>query len=103
MIESNGKKYYTTYELKDMINDESTELHQLWFAKMPHCKKAVYTEQISRILYEGKKNKLISIAEYTRSENGKKKYFAFLLDDVIEYVKKRETYKHYNIKIIEKE
>ena len=102
MIESNGKKYYTTYELKDMINDETTELHKLWFEKMPHCKNAVYIEQVSRILYEGKENKQISFAEFTRSENGKKKYFAFLLDDVIEFVKSRETYKHYNVKIVER-
>ena len=102
MIESKGKKYYTTYELKDIINDPDAELHKLWFKKMPHSKNVVYIEQVSRVLYEGKKNNQISFAEYTRSEKGTKKYFAFLLEDVIEYVKIRETYKHYNVKIVER-
>ena len=103
MIEHNGNKYYTTYEIKDLINDASTEIHKLWFEKMPHCKNGVYIDQVSRILYEGKKNKQISFAEFTKTEKGTKKYFAFLLDDVIEFIKIRETYKHYNITIIDKE
>ena len=103
MIENKGKKYYTTYEIKDMVNEPDTELHKLWFENMPHQRDFVLIEQVNRIMYEGKNNKHISVAEFTRTENGKKKYFAFLIDDVFEYVKTRESLKQYNVKFTDKE
>ena len=104
MIENNGKKYYTTYELKDLINDPDTEIHKIWMAAYPRCKEIILQEQVNRILYEAKRNKAVSIVEYTMGEKGQKKYFAFLLDDVIEYIKNREFMpKASNIKFIDKE
>ena len=104
MIENNDKKYYTTYEIADLINDESTEIHKVWNECYPNFQNVVLVEQVNRILYEAKKYKKVSVAEFTKSAKGTKKYFAFLIDDVIEYVKNREIlHKTCNLKFIDKE
>ena len=104
MIEHKGKKFYTTYEITDLINDENTEIHKVWKSIYPNYQNIVLLEQVNRILYEAKKNKKVVFIEYTKSETAKKKYFAFWVEDVIEYIKKRDVLnKAFNIKIVEKE
>lgn len=104
MVENNNKKYYTNYELVDLINDETSEIHKVWKEKFSRNREVVLLEQVNRLVYEGKKNKTISYVEFTRGENGKKKYYAFLLEDVIEYIQQRErTKKACNVKFIDKE
>lgn len=104
MIEHEGKKFYTTYEITDLINDETTEIHKIWKSKYPNYEKVILLEQVNRILYEAKKNKKVVFIEYTKTENAQKKYFAFWVDDVIEYIKNRDVLNRaFNIKVIEKE
>ena len=104
MIENNGKKYFTTIEIVELINDETTELHNKWVEKHPNYKEVILLEQVNRILYEAKKNKEISVVEYTKSEKSSKKYFAFLIDDVIAYISKdKAELKPCNVKFIDKE
>ena len=104
MIEQNGKKYYTTYELVKLITDSTTELSQAWQKYKPNYQNVILLEQVCRIVYEGKKKRKISVVEFTKSEKASKKYYAFLLDDVINYLSSRESdRKVYNVKVIEKE
>ena len=104
MIEHQGKQFYTTYEITDLINDETTEIHQVWENKYPKYKSVVLIEQVNRILYEAKRNKKVVYIEYTKTENASKKYFAFDIDSVIEYIKNRDVLNRaFNIKVIEKE
>ncbi len=100
MIENGSKKYYTIYELVDLIENPDTEIHKIWKEVYPKYEKIVLFEQVNRVVYEGKKNKAISFVEFTKGENGKKKFYAFLDDDVINYViQKRGS----NMKFIDKE
>lgn len=104
MIEHKGKKFYTTYEITDLINDESTEIHKVWEEIYPNYKNVVLLEQVNRILYEAKKNKKVVFIEYTKTEKAMKKYFAFEVESVIEYIKNRDVLNRaFNIKVIEKE
>lgn len=100
MVECNGKTYYTTYELVDFIKDETTELHREWEKHLNNYKNVVLLEQVNRIVYDAKKNKDISFVEYTRGKNGKKKYYAFLVEDLIKYIVNKSAS---NIKVINKE
>ena len=100
MIENNGKKYYTTHELVDLINDPATELHKRWKERYSNFENVVLFEQVNRVVYEAKKNKEIAFVEFTRGDQGKKIYFAFLIDDVITYIIKKQAA---NIKFVEKE
>ncbi len=103
MIENNGKQYYTAAEIRDLINDSSTEIHAVWKRLFPKYRNVVLLEQVTRILYEAKNYKKIDIVEFTRDENGIKKYFAFYIVDVIEYIKNREEHRTANCKFIDKE
>ena len=104
MIEHEGKKFYTTYEITDLINDDKTEIHKLWEKKYPNYQNVVLLEQVNRILYEAKRNKKIVFIEYTKTENARKKYFAFWIDSVIEYIENRDVLNRaFNIKVIDKE
>ena len=104
MIEHEGKKFYTTYEITDLINDETTEIHKVWKEKNPNYINVVLREQVTRILYEAKKTKKVVFIEYTKTENASKKYFAFWIDDVIDYVKNRDGLSRaFNIKVVDKE
>ena len=104
MIEHKGKKFYTTYEITELINDESSELHSVWKSKYPNYQNIVLLEQVNRILYEAKKNKKVVFIEYTKTENASKKYFAFDVESVIEYIKNRDVLNRaFNIKVFEKE
>ena len=100
MIENKGKKYYTTYEIVDLINNSDTEIHKKWKECFPKHENIILFEQVNRILYKTKKNKEVSFVEFTRGEKGKKVYYAFLLDDVISYINKTKAS---NIKFIDKE
>ena len=100
MIEHNGKKYYTTYEIADLITDESTELHKKWKLLYPNWDSVILLEQVNRVLYTAKNNKEVSFVEFTRGEKGKKKYLAFLIDDVFTYINKKHAS---NMKFIDKE
>lgn len=100
MIEKGNKRYYTTFELVDLIENPETELHKTWKSVYPNYENVVLFEQVSRVVYEGKKVKDISFVEFTKGDKGKKKFYAFLVDDVINYViKKRGA----NLKFIDKE
>ena len=104
MIEHKGKKFYTTYEITDLINDKNTEIHKVWENKYPNYQNVVLLEQVNRILYEAKKNKKVVFIEYTKTEKAKKKYFAFCIDSVIEYIENRDVLNRaFNIKVIDKE
>lgn len=104
MIEHKEKKYYTTYEITKLINDPDTEISKIWEEKYPNFQKIILLEQVNRILYEAKKYKKVEFAEYTKTENAKKKYFAFEYQSVIDYIKNRDvSNKAYNIKVVEKE
>ena len=104
MIEHNGKKFYTTYEITDLINDEKTDIHQIWEEKYPKYRKVVLLEQVNHILYEAKKNKKVLHIEFTKSETATKKYYAFELESVIDYIKNRDVLSRaFNIRVLEKE
>ena len=104
MIEHEGKQFYTTYEIKDLINDDETEIHKVWKNKYPNYQNVVLLEQVNRILYEAKKNKKVVFIEYTKTENAIKKYFAFEVNSVIEYIQNRDVLNRaFNIKVIDKE
>lgn len=104
MIENNGRKYYTALECVELINDESTEIHKVWEKKYPNYQNIVLLDQVNRILYEAKKLKKISFVEYTKTEKSNKKYFAFQIDEVIEYISTRDILKQpYNLNFIDKE
>lgn len=106
MIENNGKNYYTTFEMLELVNDENTEVSKLWKKRFPKRKnrEIVLFEQVSRVLYQAKKEKKVSCIEFTKCEGGSKKYFAFSLEGVIEFLKQDSNFiKAFNIKIIDKE
>ncbi|MCR5436198.1 MAG: hypothetical protein K6E97_03935 [Treponema sp.] len=100
MIEHEGKKYYTTREIVELINDNSTEIHQKWKERYKNYEEVILFEQVNRIVYEAKKNKSVAFVEFTRGEKGKKIYFAFFIDDVITYIDKKKAS---NIKFVDKE
>ena len=100
MIKRNNIKYYTTYEIVDLINDPRSELYSIWRKFYPKCEKVILLEQVNRIVFTAKKLKKISFIEFTRGVNGKKKYYAFPVDDLIKYI---EQYHASNIKLIDKE
>ena len=100
MIEREGKKYYTTYEIVDLINDETSLLHKKWKQLYPNCENVILLEQVNRVLYTAKNDKEVSFVQFTRGEKGKKKYLAFLIDDVITYIEKKHAA---NMKFIDKE
>ena len=104
MIEHKGKKFYTTYEITESINSEDSEIHKVWEEIYPNYKNVVLLEQVNRIIYEAKKSKKIVFIEYTKTENAKKKYFAFDIDSIIEYIKNRDVLNRaFNIKVYEME
>ena len=100
MIENNGKRYFTPYEIVDMISNSDTEIHKKWKDRFPKYETVILFEQVNRILYEAKKNKEVAFVQFTRGEKGKKVYYAFLLEDVITYISKSKAS---NIKVIDKE
>lgn len=100
MIENNGKRYFTPYEIVDMISNSDTEIHKKWKDRFPKYENVILFEQVNRILYEAKKNKEVAFVQFTRGEKGKKVYYAFLLEDVITYISKSKAS---NIKVIDKE
>ena len=100
MIENNGKKYYTPYEIVDLINNPDTEIHKKWKERFPKFENIILYEQVTRIIYEAKKNKEVAFVQFTRGEKGKKIYYAFLIDDVLTYINKTKAA---NIKFIDKE
>ena len=100
MIEHDGKKYYTTYEIADLISDESTEIQKKWKLLYPNWDSVILLEQVNRVLYTAKNRKEISVVEFTRGEKGKKKYLAFLYEDVCSYIVKKQAS---NMKFIDKE
>ena len=100
MIEHKGKKFYTTYEIVDLINNPETEIHKNWKNCFPKYENVILYEQVTRILYEAKKHKEITFVQFTKGKNGKKVYYAFLLEDVISYINKTKAS---NIKFIDKE
>lgn len=104
MITHEGKNYYTTYEITDLINDEKTEIHKIWKAKYPNYMNVVLLEQVNRIVYEAKKNKKIVFIEFIKTENATKKYFAFDIDSLIDYIQNRDVLNRaFNIKVFNKE
>lgn len=106
MIENEGKKYYTTYEILNLVRDETSELNELWNNRFPKYRERqrILFEQVSRVLYKAKNRKQISYITFTRSEQGTKKYFAFLLEDVIAFLREESNFnKAFNIKTIDKE
>ena len=102
MIEHDGKKFYTIYEITDLIEDSTTELHKVWEKKYPNYRNVILVEQVSRVLYEAKRNKAVVFIEYTKTKNANKKYFAFSVESVIEYMQKSDD-RAFNIKVIDKE
>ena len=102
MIEHEGEKYYTILEISDLIEDTRTDLHKVWKEKYPNYQNIILPEQVSRVLYEAKRNKDIVFIEYTKTKNANKKYFAFSINSVIEYIQKSYD-RAFNIKVIDKE
>lgn len=102
MIEHEKKKYFTNYELLELIRDENTELHKAWKAAFPKFENVILLEQVNRVLYEAKKYKKVEFVEFTKTKSSKKKYFAFEINSVIDYI---SNYKDriFNIKVINKE
>ena len=104
MIEYEGKRFYTTYEITELINDSTTDIHNVWKNKYPNYQNVVLLEQVNRILYEAKRNKKVVFIEYTKTEKAQKKYFAFEIGSVIDYIQNRDVLnKAFNIKVINKE
>lgn len=100
MIEHENKKYYTIFEIVDLIENPDAKIHKTWKTVYPNYEKVVLFEQVSRVVYEGKRIKAISFVEFTKGDRGKKKFYAFLIDDVINYVIKKHGA---NLKFIDKE
>lgn len=98
MIEHNGKKYYSIMELIDFINDEDTELHSVWKRYFPKYKNVVLLDQVSRILGAAKKAKKIDFLEYTKHPETFRKYYAYTILDVINYITK-EYGSVFNVKL----
>ena len=98
MIEHEGKKYFTTYELLDFVNNSESDLGKAWAARFPKFKKTVLMDQLSRVLTGGRQAKQIKFLEFKKNEKSSRVFFAYAPEDVVEYLK---TYskKVYNIKL----
>ena len=107
MIENNGKKYYTAFEIRQMLNDGyEDQLNQFWRIRFPKKKnrEVILLEQVSRVLHQARKDKKISYIEFTKCQGGSKKYYAFPLEDIVEYLQQDSNFiKAFDIKTINKE
>lgn len=99
MIENNDKKYYTTMELMDFIHDDSTKLSQVWKKTFPKFEKVVLLDQISRVFGEAKKNNLINYIKYKKTESANKSFYAYAIEDVIDYLENTYPKKVFDIEV----
>lgn len=101
MIEHEGKKYYTTYELLDFIRDKEV-LGEMWSKVFPLKHKVILLEHITRVLSNAKMDKKIKFLEYKKNEKSSKTFYAYSIEDVRDFLKsyKKEVY---DVKIHEKE
>lgn len=86
MIENKGKKYYTPREMLEIITDEKTELSKAWKKRFPKFQKIVLLDQINRVLTDARRNGEISFLSYNKSPDANREYYAFTLEDVIDYL-----------------
>ena len=86
MIENKGKRYYTPREMLEIITDEKTELSKAWKKRFPKFQSIVLLDQINRVLNDARRNKEISFISFNKSQHAHKEYYAFTLEDVIDYL-----------------
>lgn len=102
MIEHNGKKYYTAFELLDFLNDENSELHAAYKKRFPKYEKSVRLEHINRTLTLARRAKKIQFLEYKKNKDSSKVFFAYAMQDVIDYINTKSN-EIYDAKVHEKE
>lgn len=86
MIENGKKKYYTTNELIDFIEDEKTELSKAWKKTFPKFEIVVLLDQINRVISEARKNNLINYIQFKKNKDANKSFYAYAIEDVIDYL-----------------
>lgn len=99
MIENENKKYYTTNELLDFIRDENTELSQAWKKSFPKYDKVVLLDQLSRVFTEARKDNAINYIRFKKNINSNKSFYAYAIEDVIDYLKNAFPKKVFDITV----
>ena len=64
MIENNGKRYYTPYEIVDLITNSDTDIHKKWKERFPKYENVILFEQVNR----KKKKKIKKLLLYSLPE-----------------------------------
>ena len=99
MIENKNKKYYTINELLDFIENESTELSKVWKTTFPKFANVVLLDQIARVFGEAKRNKQINYIQFKKNKDSQKSYYAYAIEDVIDYLKNSYPKKIYDLTV----
>ena len=99
MIENGNKKYYTTNELIDFIEDESTELSKIWKETFPKFGRVVLLDKIARVFSEAKKINQINYIQYKKNKDSNKLFYAYAIEDVIDYLKNSYPKKFYDLTV----
>lgn len=85
MIEHNGKKFYSTYEISQMLSPDHTDrLNLAW--------KQYYNKycrgEVQMILDKARKCNAVRHIRYTTQPAGGKTRYAYSLEDVVDFVEK---------------
>lgn len=86
MIENGNKKYYTTNELQDFIENEKTEISRIWKNTFPKFDRVVLLDQINRVFSEARKNNTINYIQFKKNKDANKSFYAYAIEDVIDYL-----------------
>ena len=99
MVENKNKKYYTTNELLDFIEDEKTELGKTWKRVFPKFESIVLLDQVSRVLAEARKIKSVNYIQFKKNKDSNKQFYAYAIEDVIDYLVNVYSKKAFNITV----
>ena len=99
MIENGNKKYYTSNELLDFIEDENMELSKVWKKTFPKFENVVILDQINRVFSEARKNNSMNYIQFKKNKDANKLFYAYAIEDVIDYLVNTYSKKVFDIKV----
>ena len=99
MVENGNKKYYTSIELQDFIEDEKTEIGKVWKKTFPKFDRVVLLDQINRVFSEARKNNSINYIQFKKNKDANKSFYAYSIEDVIDYLVNTYTKKVFDITV----